>query len=222
MAVSVVSLGLNAAGVAGSLSGVGEIFRNITFFDQEKLEFSDKAFADNPFDKFIEYKLTEGGANIFNGLPFYGTAVMGAVFDQSGKMCDFPVESGAMISDHKIIMPRIITVQLVMPGILAGRVIDQLNLYYKQSKKIVIQSFTGIYRNLILESMPVSVKPENVSRPIYDLKFREVLLVEPDYTGETQNPANKADGDTKKTSVISDYISGIPGVDGALDFIGSF
>lgn len=222
MGISLVSLGLNVAGTAASVSGFGELFRNITFFDQEKLEASDKAFADAPLDKFIEYKLSEGGANIFNGLPLYGTAVMSSVVDQSGKLCDFPIESGAQISDHKIIMPRRINVELVMPGILAGRVIDQLNIYYKQSKKIVIQSVTGIYRNLILESMPVALKPETVSRPVYDLKFREILLVEPDYTGESQNPEDEIDGDTKKTSVISDLISDIPGADGVLDYIGSF
>lgn len=202
MGISLVSAGLQAGGLVANFSGYGEFFRNITFFDQEKLESGSSS------------------ARIFNGLPVSGAAVMSGSVDQSGKLCSHPVESGAEISDHKIKMPVRFNCNLAVPGLLAGNVIDQLNLYWQSSKKVVIQCTTGVYRNMILESMPVPLTPERIDRPVYELKFCEVIVIEPDFEDDALLPGNPADGVTRKVSVISDVITSKIG--GALDYIGGF
>lgn len=183
MAVSVVNLSLKAAGIVASVTDLAPFLRSITFYDQET------------------------GKQIFNGIPFFSSAHLNAGVDQSSKLCDSPVESGAKISDHKIRMPRTITCALVIPSFLGGLVVDQLNEYFRNSAKIMVQCPAGVFANMILESMPVNMTPENVSRPIYELRLREVLIVVPQLVGiEEANAANPSDADTKKQSVLSDFI----------------
>lgn len=220
MTANVVSLSLTVAGTAADLSPLGEYFRNVTFFDQEKMEmgglFKNLLTADVATAQTI---LAEGGMRIFNGVPFFRPAPLSASADQTGKLCDFPIESGAVISDHKVREPRRFSCLLAMPNALAGQVIDQLNLYYHESKKVVIQAPTGIYSNMILEAMPVNMTPEDVSRPKFELKFREVLIVEPNYDPGI-SPENVTDGDVRKTSVITDALTSTLG--GVLNYLGSW
>lgn len=183
MAVSVVNLSLKAAGIAARFTDLAPFLRSITFYDQKK------------------------GNQIFNGLPIFSTAHLNAGVDQTSKLCDFPVESGAQISDHKIRMPRTITCSLVIPSFLGGLVVDQMNEYFRNSAKIMVQCPAGVFPNMILESMPVNMTPENVSRPIYELRLREVLIVLPQLIGiEEANAAKPSDADTKKQSVLSDFV----------------
>lgn len=221
MAVNVLSLGLTLAGTAADISPLGEYFRNVTFFDQEKMERG--GFFKNLLSANVgtaQDILADGGMRIFCGVPFFRTAVMNASAEQTGKVCDFPIESGAVISDHKVREPRRITATLVMPGVLAGQVVDQINYYYHHSRKIAIQMPTGIYTNMILEATPVNMNPEDVSRPKFELKFREVLIIEPNYEGVNGTPDNAADGDTLKTSTVSDALKNTLG--GALNYFASW
>ena len=221
MAVNVLSLGLTLAGTAAEISPLGEYFRNVTFFDQEKMERG--GFFKNLLSANVgtaQDILADGGMRIFCGVPFFRTAVMNASAEQAGKLCDFPIESGATISNHKVREPRRVSCTLVMPGMLAGQVVDQMNLYYHHSKKIAIQMPTGIYTNMILEAMPVSMTPDDVSRPKYELKFREVLIIEPNYEGVGGTPDNAADGDMQKTSTVSDALTSTLG--GALNYLASW
>lgn len=217
MAVNVISLSLTAAGTVADILPLGALLREVTFYDQEKVE----ARSGLDFAQNATTAIAEGGTRLFNGVPFFRSAVLNASAEQTGKLCDFPIENGAVISDHKVREPRRVSCMLVMPVMFAGQVIDQLNEYYHYSKKIIIELPTGVYKNMILESMPVSMNPEDVSRPKFELKFREVLIIEPNYD-PGKSTENGADGDTKKTTALSDTIRNIPGVGETLNYLGSF
>lgn len=221
MAISVVNLSLNAAGMAMNLVGI----RNISFYDQAIFESKPKS----PFASAANLQaaaghlLNNGNGRIFNGLPVFSTAVLSAGVDLQGKLCDHPIESGATVSDHKIRMPIRLKCSLVMPAILQQRVVDQLTEYFNTSDKIVIETPTGIYKNMILETLPVNMTTKNVSRPVFDLVFREVAIVFPDYTGTSTVPVNPSDADTQNTGAFTSAINKIQGAaSGALDWIGSF
>lgn len=212
-----VSIALNAAGIVAGLSSLS---REVVFYDQEKyLKEEQQAQNMNAVAKtlFKANPLADHG-KIFGGIPFFRSAVMRLGVDQRARMCDQPLEAGAMVTDHKVRMPRTITCQFVCPSFLAGYTIGQLEQYYQNSAKIVIEAPTGVYLNMILEAEPANMTPENVSRPIYELRFREVLIVKPQAPGiDSTGAVDPADGDTKKMTVWSDLILDIPTVGNVMD-----
>ena len=212
-----VSIALNAAGI---IAGLSSLSREIVFYDQEKYLKEEKQVQDmNAVAKTL-WKANPLGdhGKIFGGIPFFRSAVMRCGVDQRARMCDQPLEQGAMVTDHKMRMPRTITCQFVCPSFLAGFTISQLEQYYQSSAKIVIEAPTGVYLNMILEAEPANMTPENVSRPIYELRFREVLIVKPQSPGiDSDGAVDAADGDTKKLTVWSDLILDNSTVTSAMD-----
>lgn len=201
-----VSIALNAAGIVAGLSSLS---REIVFYDQEKYLKEEKAVQDMNAAARTLFRANPLGdhGKIFGGIPFFRSAVMRCGVDQRARMCDQPLEAGAVVTDHKVRLPRTVTCQFVCPGFLAGYTISQLEQYYQTSAKIVIETPTGVYLNMILESAPANMTPENVSRPIYELRFREVLIVKPQAPGiDSTGAVDPANGDTKKMTVWSDLI----------------
>ncbi len=204
------SLGLNVAGVvAGMLS---PFVREITLYDQEKYLANAAATAGaNGVVNRAATAVANGvanGAKILQGIPFYRSSILRYGIDERSRMCDHPIEDGSIISDHKVKEPISFSCAMAMPEFLGGLVVDELNEIYRESKKVIVQCATGIYMNMILAEKPTNVTPENVSRPIFDLKFREVVIVTPQTTGQSENDvADAADSDTKKQTVLSDLIT---------------
>lgn len=210
-----VSIALNAAGV---IAGLSNLSRQIIFYDQEKF-LSDGQYVQGALSQTLwKADPTSDHGKIFNGIPFFRSSVLRCGVDQRARMCDHPIEEGAMVTDHKVRMPRTVTCQFVCPSFLAGYTIEQMNTYYQNSAKIVIEAPTGVYLNMILESMPANMTPENVSRPIYELRFREVLIVKPQAPGiDSTGAIDPADGDTTKLTVWSDLWVSNSLVSGAMD-----
>lgn len=205
-----VSLGLNVAGVvAGMLS---PFMRTITLYDQEKYlaNAAASAGASNIADR-IATTVANGvtnGAKILQGLPFYRSSILRFGIDERSRMCDHPVEDGSIISDHKVKEPITFSCAMAMPEFLGGLVVDELNEIYRENKKVIVQCATGIYMNMILAEKPTNIAPENASRPIFDLKFREVVIVTPLIDGlQEDDVASASDCDTKKNTVLSDLIT---------------
>ena len=205
MAINYLNLLPYGLGAALDLSPLGGYHRQITFFDQVKYEMG--GWLQMSGIPFVT-------ARIFNGtIAVYTSAPMSASVNKSSKITDQPIEYGAMTSDHKIINPIEISVDLCIPtletyidgasGLLdlnLPTVTNEITQYFEQSKKIIIQTPTGIYRNMILESLPVNLTPNNIDRPIYNLKFRQVIIALPTLVSNVADVANANDADTVTTS----------------------
>ena len=193
--VSVVNLVLNGAGLALNNS----LFRNITFYDQEMvLENENKAK-----ETVADYILSKTG-RIFYGIPFYHASPLDLSIEQTSKFCENPVENGAVITEHKVKMPVKISCSLAMPNFLSGIVIEEMKEYYNTSKKIIIKCVGGTYMNMILENLPTKMDNSNVDRPIYNVTFKEVILIEPETYDSNKNAENN---NTRKVSVFSNLIT---------------
>lgn len=202
MSLSVVNLVLNGAGIVADLSVFGGITRNLTFFDQETVLSN---YDGGALGLSVEAQISDRiEGRIFYGIPFYHASPLELQIDQTSRMCEQPVESGALITEHKVRLPRRITCSMAMPNFLAGRVINEMQKYYNESKKIIIQSVSGIYMNMILDGMPTRISAQNVDRPIYDVSFKEVFIVEPQDSMANANPTNSS---TAKVSVTSDVLN---------------
>jgi hypothetical protein len=189
--------------------------KNISFYDQEQfLVNSKKNFWGKIGSPFVGESDT-----IFSGIPFYNASTLSVQIDQTSKLCDQPIENGAVITEHKVIQPKRVTCSIAMPNFLAGAVINELQKYFYESKKIIIQTVAGTYTNMIVENMPTKMDSSNVDRPIYDVTFRELILVEPDDGNDNENMINN---DTQKVSVYSDLLNNAPIADSIIDYLGGF
>jgi len=204
------SLGLNVAGVvAGMLS---PFMRTVTLYDQEKYlaNAAAAAGASGVADRAATAvaNAVNNGAKILQGVPFYRSGILRFGIEERSRMCDHPIEDGSVVTDHKVKEPITFTCAMAMPEFLGGLVVDELNDFYRESKKVMIQCATGVYMNMILCEKPTNIAPENASRPIFDLKFREVVIVTPKIDGMQEGDvASASDADTRKNTVLSDLIT---------------
>lgn len=208
------SVALNAAGLIASISPLAPFLRTITLYDQEKYlknaaeVASQKGAASQAITAAVN-NITNG-AKILQGIPFYRSAILDFALQERSRMCDHPIEDGSMVSDHKIKEPVTFSCSLAMPEFLGGLVVDELKDYYRESKKIIIQCTTGVYMNMILSEIPTQITSDTASRPIFNLRFREVVIAIPEIQGtmnQENNISSVSDSDTKKQTVLSDFIT---------------
>lgn len=208
------SLGLNVAGAVAGLTPLGPFMRSVTLYDQEKYlgNAANAANAKSVSDRIATAVADSinNGAKILQGVPFYRSGILRYGIEERSRMCDHPIEDGSVVTDHKVKEPVSFSCAMAMPEFLGGLVVDQLNEFYRESKKVMVQCATGVYMNMILAEKPTNIAPENASRPIFDLKFREVVIVTPEANGSMSDPGNIAsasDADAKKNTVLSDAIT---------------
>ena len=207
------NLVVNGAGLLASLTPLGPFNRTVTLYDQQK--YLDNAAVVALQKGRVEKALVglandiTNGAKIFQGIPFYRSSVLRYGIEERSRMCDHPIEDGSVISDHKLKDPITFSCALAMPEFLGGLVVDDLKTYYRESLKIIVQCATGVYMNMILAEMPTEITPDKASRPIFDLKFREVMIVSPRREGDApeEGVASVSDSNTKKQTVFSDEIT---------------
>ena len=133
------------------------------------------------------------------------------------QLCDHPIENGAVITDHKIVQQRELSLTVALPELGGGKMIEELESYLTSGQKIIVKCATGVYWNMLLIDAPTNITPNNLSRPMYDLSFREVLIVTPEIDRAATNaanqitvvpkPANESDRNTERTTAYASDVS---------------
>lgn len=137
-----------------------------------------------------------------NGFNMYGVSYIKADVDITSDLCDFPIETGGVITDNAIIQPITIKVQVALPTAFYTRIYTEMIKYYQKKKFIMVQTKFAMYRNMVIQSMPFKLENETIDRPVVELTLRQVVEVEPQYVNigdgdsEIQNPKDVADSDT--------------------------
>lgn len=149
------------------------------------------------------------------------------VIDDS-KMCEHPIESGAVVTDHKIFNPVEIDIRLSLPNYIYKSVYKELRQIYEESPKLRIKTKTGWYSDMVLQALPHEEKPENFDRIVFDLHFKEVKEVEPKYiklpTKQLKNAENSttkkvgdnATNSNKRVSILKQGANAVSGAIGGL------
>lgn len=160
----------------------------------------------------------EGGGEILSNASIVSCSV-----NDSSKLMEHPVESGAVISDYKVFNP--ITASLVVALTESGYATEFSEIYssYKNCEYITLQTKTNVYSNLQIVSLPHEATFKTVSRPTITINLKEALVVEAAFTeiSTLKNPANtntKDIGhvqaksiDKRKSTVLRDLAGKISG-----------
>lgn len=96
---------------------------------------------------------------------------------EDSKVMEHPLETGASIVDHKIILPIEIELSVVIQSEKYKDVYDQIKKRFLDSELFSIQTKTGVYNSMVIQSMPHDESPEMFDTVGVAIRFKEVKLV---------------------------------------------
>jgi len=138
-----------------------------------------------------------------------GVSILSVDVIEDSRITDSPTESGVIISDHRIFNPLEITVKCALPESEWENAYNAIARIYVQnsSELMKIKSQAQVYSNLQLVGLPHKETAENVSRLVFDLKFRSILTVTPAYVDMpkevVKTPASAATVDAGEKQAVA-------------------
>lgn len=129
--------------------------------------------------------------NVFtqNGFtPIFANAIpMRASVRETSRVMEYPVETGATLSDHHIINPINIELQMLVAAANYSSTYGQIRNAFINATALSVQTRTGIYKNLIIADMPHDENPDMFDAIMISLHLREAILVVPNSSTQPSN-----------------------------------
>ncbi len=97
--------------------------------------------------------------------------------NEHAKVMEHPVETGATITDHRIIEPIELEFSMVLQGDDYRSVYQQIRQLYLAATLLIVQSRTASYSNMLISEMPHEETPEYFDTVTVILKMKEVFFV---------------------------------------------
>ena len=141
---------------------------------------------------------------IYSGstLLFEKAKIMKAQVKETSQMMNHPVESGTVVTDHKIINPIEITIPLMVSSADYRSVYNSIRKVFLESDFLTIQTKSGIYKNMLISNMPHDESPDAYNALMISLQLKEVFIVTALTVGVTGAKHSK-DATDKNTGVQS-------------------
>lgn len=121
---------------------------------------------------------------------FKNARAIKAIVKEESKVMEHPVESGATIVDHRIIMPVEIELSLILTRADYKNTYHQLRDYYYNATLMIIQTRSGIYQNQLIQSMPHEEDPTQYDVLTLSLNLKQVIFVTAQYGTTPKNASN--------------------------------
>jgi hypothetical protein len=109
---------------------------------------------------------------------------------ETSKVMQHPVETGVIISDHHIINPIRITMQMMIASEFYSQDYQQMRTAFINATNLTVQTKTGVYGNMIIAEMPHQENPDIFDSIVISLNFQEVLFIAPVSVSPAPAPAN--------------------------------
>lgn len=122
-----------------------------------------------------------------------GARPIKAVVKEQAKVMEHPIETGAVITDHRVVLPVEIELTMIVPSESYQDTYKAIRSYYLNGTLLVIQTKTAIYENQLISSIPHEETPEQYNAITLTINLRQALFVNPS-TGLF--PANPSDSGT--------------------------
>lgn len=119
-----------------------------------------------------------------NSRPMHGEIV------ETSKIMQHPVETGVVLSDHHIINPIRINLQLIVNSAYYAQDYQQMRTAFINATNLTVQTKTAVYPNMIIADMPHQETPDSYDSVVISLNLQEVLFVAPVTVSPAPAPAN--------------------------------
>ena len=190
--VSVFNLALNVAGIINNK-------KNVAIYVIEENE-------ENSATKQIKKtNILEGSLGRLGGMTNLASKIDGSGFIMSAdiveqsKLTEHPLEDGKIVADNKVKMPTEITVRITLQSTDYKDKLNMLKKYKDDNQMLYVETKFGGYMNMQIVSMPCNLNATNVSRLTFDVRLREVLVLQ-DMAKQT---ANENDANTIDTGTMT-------------------
>ena len=190
--VSVFNLALNVAGIINNK-------KNVAIYVIEENE-------ENSATKQIKKtNILEGSLGRLGGMTNLASKIDGSGFIMSAdiveqsKLTEHPLEDGKIVADNKVKMPTEITVRITLQSTDYKDKLNMLKKYKDDNQMLYVETKFGGYMNMQIVSMPCNLNATNVSRLTFDVRLREVLVLQ-DMEKQT---ANENDANTIDTGTMT-------------------
>jgi hypothetical protein len=100
------------------------------------------------------------------------------------------VESGAVITDHRIILPIEIDLSLILASEDYQSVYKAIRQYYLNATLLIIQTRAGIYENQLIAALPHEEDPTMFDALTIALSLKQVFFVTAQFGLVPKNPSN--------------------------------
>lgn len=121
---------------------------------------------------------------------FRNARAIKATVKEESKLMEHPVETGATIVDHRIIMPVEIELALVLTASDYKNTYHQIRDYYYNGTLLLVQTRSGIYGNQMIQSIPHEEDPTQYDVLTMILNTKQVIFVSAQFTTSPKNAAN--------------------------------
>lgn len=113
-----------------------------------------------------------------------------AVVKEQTKIMEHPVETGIIITDHRIVLPIEIELTVILSSFDYQQVYKRIKQYYLNGTLLVVQTRSDIYDNQLIESMPHEEDPTLYDALTISLNLKQVIFVAPQYGVVPKQPSN--------------------------------
>jgi hypothetical protein len=117
-----------------------------------------------------------------------------ATIKEAAKVFEHPLETGATITDHRIIMPIEIEISLMLQSADYRDVYQNIRQLFLNADLLVVQTKSGVYDNQLISAMPHEEDPAQYDAITMALTLKQAQFVTPQFSGlpprAVRNPAN--------------------------------
>lgn len=150
---------------------------------------------------------------------FPGARPVNASVRETSRVMDYPVETGAILSDHKVILPTEIEIITVINALYYSSAYQAIRNAWINSTLLSVQTRTGTYRNMIVAEMPHEESPDMFNAITQTIRLREVLFVAPSSIAQPSSLSNYAPRDPVNQPVVPrGLLSSVPAASSALSY----
>ena len=124
--------------------------------------------------KFAAY---DGDREVLTGLE-----ILKCNADISAKLFEHPIETGAVISDHRILNPSVVSLQAYI-AIDDVQTLKELNYYYISGVPLKIRAGNDVIKNAYINTKPFEITGGSLDKTLYSISFKEAQEITPVYVG---------------------------------------
>lgn len=121
---------------------------------------------------------------------FKNARALKAIVKEQAKVMEHPIESGAIITDHRIILPIEIELSLLLTKDDYKSVYQSIKGYYLQGTLLVVQTRSGVYQNMLIQSIPHEENPDMYNALALALTLKQVIFTTAKYGVVPKYPKN--------------------------------
>ncbi len=121
---------------------------------------------------------------------FRNARALKAVVKEQAKVMEHPVESGIVITDHRIILPIEVELSLLLTKDDYKDVYQTIRGYYLQGTILVVQTRSGVYQNMLIQGLPHEENPDMYNALALALTLKQVIFAKPKYGVVPKYPKN--------------------------------